>query len=143
MPSDSKPESRLRFFFDNNFPKKLAAALAALCPEHHLEHLTTRFKADTSDEQWLDVLAKEGGWIIVSADFDIIGPHAIKIIRGASVAAIVLKKGFANLELWEYSAKIIKLWPEIMAHSRRFRPGEIWTVTVSSLKLEMYVPPKR
>jgi hypothetical protein len=145
MPNDSRPEShkRLSFFFDNNFPKRLAAALAELCPEHNLEHLLKRFAPNTADETWINQLATEGNWIVVSGDYDLIAvPHVVKVIRANTLVGVVLKKGFTNLEIYECASKIIKVWPRIVECARYSKPGEIWTVGVSSLKVEKYEPPK-
>ena len=144
MRSDSKTGSRLSFFFDNNFSKKLTAALAALCPEHHLEHLQARFRADSPDTDWIAKLASEGSWVVVSGDHDLLAvPHVVKVIRENKLVAVVMKKGFTNLELYECASKIVKAWPRIIECAQRSKPGDIWTLAVSSLRLEKYKPPKR
>lgn len=143
MPDSSKRDSRLNFFFDNCFPKKLTAALIELCPDHHLEHLTTRFRPDAPDAEWVQQLADEGGWIMISGDYDLISvPHVTRLIRENNLVAVVLKKGFTNLGLWDFASKISKAWPSIVDATSRSKPGSIWTLAVRSLKLEEYRPPK-
>lgn len=60
----------MRVFFDNNLSPYLAHALHALLePEgDQVVHLTDRFLPQTEDRAWIDTLAGEGRWVVVSAD---------------------------------------------------------------------------
>jgi hypothetical protein len=60
----------LKVFLDNNLSPYLARALdAPLEPEgDQVVHLTDRFRADTEDRAWINALADEGGWVVISAD---------------------------------------------------------------------------
>ncbi len=60
----------MKVFIDNNLSPYLAHALNTLLePEgDQVIHLTDRFPPDTEDRVWIDALAGEGGWVVISAD---------------------------------------------------------------------------
>ena len=69
----------MKFFFDNNLASKIARGLNGfVSPEHQVVHLKDRFPANTDDVDWMKALAKEEGWIIITADIQIgKNPHEI------------------------------------------------------------------
>ncbi len=60
----------MKVFLDNNLSPYLARALSTLLePEgDQVVHLSDRFAPDTEDRVWIEALAAEGGWIVISAD---------------------------------------------------------------------------
>src|SRR5262249_23273368 len=65
-----RPAKRLKGFIGNNLSPSLARALNALLePEgDRVIHLTDRFPPDTEDRAWIEALAAERGWVVISAD---------------------------------------------------------------------------
>jgi predicted nuclease of predicted toxin-antitoxin system len=59
----------VRFFLDNNLSPKIARALDCLTqPKHSVRHLRDLFAPETQDVTWMQELARQGSWIILSAD---------------------------------------------------------------------------
>ena len=60
----------MKVFLDNNLSPYLARALNSLLePEgDQVVHLSDRFAPDTEDRVWIEALATEGGWVVISAD---------------------------------------------------------------------------
>ncbi|PZX25567.1 hypothetical protein LY44_01350 [Rhodobacter capsulatus] len=54
---------------DENLPPAMAKALAALfVNEHQIIHLRDRFGSGVTDIAWMTELARDGAWVILSAD---------------------------------------------------------------------------
>ena len=87
-------ESGVRFFFDNNLPPKLARSLHVLvAPEHEVIHLKEKFPQNASDEAWMNGLAKELDWIIISGDNRITkNPHEVQAWRAAGHTTFSLNR---------------------------------------------------
>jgi hypothetical protein len=59
----------LRFFLDNNLAPKLARGFHQfVLGEHEAVHLRDRFSQETPDVEWMQQLADESGWVILSGD---------------------------------------------------------------------------
>jgi hypothetical protein len=54
--------------FDNNLPPKLAVTLNYLEGDGGIvvEHIKERFSSDTPDIEWINTLAKEGDWFVIT-----------------------------------------------------------------------------
>jgi len=128
----------MRFFLDNCLPPCIARALDELVKDkHNVIHLRDRFPADIKDPQWIGELAKEGGWIIISADTRIPkNPQNKDAWLQSGLTAFFLKKRWTNLKLWDQAWRIVRRWPDIMAISERVGGGGYWVPEGSSSKLE-------
>jgi PIN domain-containing protein len=57
----------LRFFLDNNLAPKLARGFHQfVLGEHEVVHLRDRFSQETPNVEWMQQLADESGWVILS-----------------------------------------------------------------------------
>jgi hypothetical protein len=109
----------LKFLFDNNLPPHLARAIKALSAKdsgrvHDVIALRDRFPHDTPDTEWMEVLAKEGGWCIVSSD-QFRKSHAEReLVRQAGFTVFVLHKSWSSQTYWPKAANMVAWWPRII-----------------------------
>jgi len=75
----------LRFFLDNNLAPKLARGFHQfVLGEHEVVHLRDRFSQETPDVEWMQQLADESGWVILSGDVAIgRNPHEVEAWKAA------------------------------------------------------------
>lgn len=123
----------MRFFIDNNIAPKLARGFNQfVLGEHEVVHLRDRFRPDTSDVNWMQELAKESGWIILSGDVAIgKNPHEVAAWKEAGHTIFFLKSGWTNIEFWQQVQKLAKCFPDIIARAQQARPGDSFVVTVN------------
>jgi len=128
----------VNFFFDNNLSPKLARSLHILVdPDHRVIHLKNRFPADTADTVWMQSLATEPGWFIVTADIRISkNPHELKAWQEAGHTVFFLKPGWLNLDFWTQAWKFNKCFPELIAAAGRSRAGSAFLITTNG-KIEL------
>jgi hypothetical protein len=125
----------VRVFIDNNLPPRLAKAINCLVePDgHNVIHLRERFAANTPDVEWIAALGREGGWIIITADHDIVRRQAEKVIwRQANLVAFLLSRGWAAFGPIDQAWRLIKLWPNIEKQVELAAPGSVYSLTPSS-----------
>src|ERR1700722_13024715 len=104
----------LKFLFDNQLSPHLANSIHALaCQEgHEVTHLRCKFPVNTPDIEWLQALGKEGGWILICGDLDIIRTRAERPIwRSVGLIGFFLKKGWINLKPWDQAWRLVRWWP--------------------------------
>jgi len=60
----------VRFFFDNNLPRRLAAAMGMLAEfdGDEIRHLQDRHRPDAPDTEWLESLGHEREWAVITCD---------------------------------------------------------------------------
>lgn len=129
----------MKFFLDNTLPPLLAKALQALVEDesHTVIHLREKFLPDIEDGVWINALAQEGGWIIISGDPRITrNPHERAAWLESQLTAFFLKPGWTNLEFWVQASKLVALWPRIMGEASRARPGSGFLVPVRGQEFE-------
>lgn len=120
----------MRFFFDNNLSPHLAKALAALCrPEGvAVEHLRHRFPKNITDVEWIDRLAKEGEWSVITQDRLIRNPLEKEAFRQSGLTAFVLTRAWASHRYWEKAARLVRWWPRIMEQAELIEGGAAFEV---------------
>jgi hypothetical protein len=106
----------VKLLLDNNLSPKLARALHALSqPEHEVHHLRDLFDPKTPDEEWLQQLGAEGGWVIVSGDLRISrNKDELNAWFESGMTAFFLDRGWAHLGFWEKTARLVQWWPRIL-----------------------------
>lgn len=120
----------MRFFLDNNLPPRVARALhCLLAPTDSATHLKERFQPDTPDVDWLDALAGEADWIILSADTAISrNPHEVTAWKRAGHPTFFLKSNWVHQPLWEQASRLFHLFPEILKRAAKARKGDAFLV---------------
>lgn len=123
----------MRFFFDNNLAPKLAKSLHILVePEHQVIHLKDRFAANTVDETWMNALAREQNWVIISGDLRIRkNPHEVEAWKAAGHTVFFLKDRWIELDFWRQAWKFVKCFPEILTTADKAKTGEFFSISVN------------
>ena len=119
----------MKFFVDNNLPPALAKALHALSESsgHSAIHLKERFAEDTVDSDWIDVLAQEGGWSVITHDKLNKGLER-EALRRAGLIVFFLDKGWSNHKFWDKAHNIVRWWPRIIEQAEGIRGGAAFKV---------------
>jgi PIN like domain len=124
----------LRFIFDNQLSPHLANGIHALSQldGHQVVHLRDKFAPDSDDVVWLEALAREGAWVIICGDMNILRARAERLVwESAGLIGFFLKKGWMNQGPWEQMWRLVKWWPMIVAQAERAEPGSAFGVGVN------------
>jgi hypothetical protein len=124
----------LKFFFDNQLSPHLARSIHALASAdgHEVTHLREKFSPATKDPIWIPALSKEGGWIIISGDLDIIRTRAERPVwKAAGLTGFFLKRGWLSIDPWEQAWRLVKWWPDIVKQARLATPGSTYGVQLN------------
>ncbi len=115
----------MRFFLDRNLSPYLADAIAALCkPDSiHVEHLNLRFNQRTPDVDWINKLASEGDWGVLTQDRLIKNPPERHALRSTGLLVFILTKQWANAAHWDKSAVLVRWMPAIIDVASRVNSG--------------------
>ena len=125
----------MRYFFDNNLSIHLARAIAALCKPERIEvtHLRDKFPANISDVEWIDALASEQDWVVISQDRLTRNPLEKEALRRSGLIAFILVKGWSRHREWDIAAQLVRWWPRIMEAAEMVQGGAAfevpWNVT--------------
>lgn len=122
----------MRFFVDTNIALRLARGFNEFVKgEHEFVHLRDRFEPDTPDVKWMNELAAEPGWVILSADTQIgRNPHEIEAWKQAGHVIFFLKAGWTHIPFWLQVEKLARCFPEIERLAHRAKPGDSFQVPV-------------
>ena len=125
----------MRFFFDNQLSPHLAKSIHALTAAdggHVVVHCREKYRPSTSDSDWIQALAAERDWIIVSGDLNIIRTRAERPIwRGSGLIGFFLKKGWMNQTPWEQAWRLVRWWPDIVKQAQIAAPGATYAVQLA------------
>ena len=120
----------MKFLFDNNLSPYLAKALDALCAHEGVavEHLRRMFPEDISDVEWIERLAKEGEWAVITQDRLMRNRLEKEAFRRSGLTAFVLTKAWASHRYWEKAAQLVRWWPRIMEQAGLVEGGAAFEV---------------
>jgi hypothetical protein len=112
----------LKFFLDNNVPPNWADCLSgashsqfAPSAVEEVVHLKKRFRANTPDIDWIEALAEDKNWTIISGDaFRKRNGMERKVLQRSGLSVFVLQSSWANYPYWEKTAQLIRWWPRIV-----------------------------
>jgi hypothetical protein len=123
----------VRFFFDQNLAPKLARGFHQfVVGAHEVVHLRDRFTPETRDADWMEALAKESGWIILSGDLAIRrNPHQLAGWRAAGQPIFFLEAGWTNLTCWQQVQRLARSFSAIIDRAQSAKPGDAFLVTVN------------
>ena len=131
----------MKFFFDNNMPRRLAAALSILndgsdvSVHHHNDD--GMFDPGTPDEYWIQELDRQSGWVVISRDVRITRSKAVREVwHESKLTAFFLTAGWGNLLFWDQAWQLIKVWPDILRTARRAERGTGYRVKLKGIRLE-------
>jgi len=121
----------LKYLLDNNLPPALARALHILTSsqytEHAVEALKDKFPANTPDEVWIQALADEGGWVVISHDRFRKAAEP-EVMRRAGLIVFLLGKSWGNVAFWDKAYQLVRWWPAIIDQSERIEGGAAYEV---------------
>jgi hypothetical protein len=121
----------LKFFVDNNLPAPLARALHELTSHegdhHEVAHLKDKFTATTPDLEWIEALAEESGWAVITHDKLNKGLER-EALRRAGLIVFFLDKSWSNHNYWDKAQRLVQWWPAIIDQAERISGGAAFTV---------------
>lgn len=126
----------MKLLVDNNLPPKLARSLGALFDgEHEIKHIREKFGTGSlPDEEWIELLGREGGWAVLSADMNIARK---KPSRDSFVAAGLVGFFFSPaMQKWplhRQAARVLAIWPQMISHMSTTANG-VFEVPTSGTK---------
>ena len=101
-------------------------------------HLKEFFPGHTSDTEWIQALAKEKDWAILSGDaFRKRNGVERKVLRESGLSVFVLQSSWSSYEYWEKTAQIIHWWPRIVAQANAVQSLAMevpWRITGGKFK---------
>ena len=122
----------MKFFFDNNLSKYLAHGLREFCKSEayppEVVHLTDRFPRDTPDAIWIDALAAEGDWVVVSHDHFRKNDAERDALRRSGLIVFALHSGWSARHHWNKAQNLVRWWPSIMEQASRIQGGAAFRV---------------
>lgn len=121
----------MKFFIDNNLPPAIARALDELTKDAQVTHLREKFDPGTDDLTWITQLKREGHWVVVSNDRFAKNDLEKEAFYESDILVFRLAKGWANLDYWTKSAKLVHVWPILMKQAGLITGGGVFEVTVA------------
>ena len=114
----------MHFLFDANLPLgRWVAGIASLCHARFEENqvgevvtLSSKFRRNTPDVEWLEALGQERGkWTIISQDaFRKRNGAERELLRRHNLSVFVLQSSWASRPYWEKTAQFVHWWPRIV-----------------------------
>ena len=135
----------MRFFFDNCISIRYVRALRILAEfqKYELAHLSEKFDVEgVKDAEWISVLAKEGGWAIVSGDPRITrGKIERAAWRESGLTGFFFSDGWASRGLWTQAEDLVHWWPQIVLEARNAIPGSGYLLPFRGKKMQKVYEP--
>ena len=114
----------MNFLFDANMPPgHWVAGIASLSHARFEENqvgvvltLSSKFRRNTPDVEWLEALGQERGkWTIISQDaFRKRNGAERELLRRHNLSVFVLQSSWASRPYWEKTAQFVHWWPRIV-----------------------------
>ena len=99
-------------------------------------HLRDKFPQDISDIAWIEKLAMEGEWIVLTCDYDIARRGAIRIAwKNAGLVGFVLRSAWQDFAPMDQAWRLIKIWPAIVEQSGIAAPGSTYELGIRGGKI--------
>ena len=124
----------MKCLFDNNMSPKLARTLNFLEGDDGItvEYLKEKFPSNTSDIEWINKLAKEGNWFIITQD-NKIRKRSLerKAWQESHIPIVFLQKSWVKQSFWETTWKFIRYWPKLKESIYRNRKKESFELSIN------------
>jgi hypothetical protein len=132
----------LKFFFDRNIAVRLARMLSALDAQHQVVHQDDdpRFCRRSEDVFIIATLAAEHPKpVFLTADLNMRAkyPHERKALSESGLTLVFFRRTFHNLDFYVQAAKLVKIWPTIVAGTGRCRCPTAFEVTPNAKLVEL------
>ena len=132
----------MRFFLDNCLAIRHARALNEMVkPDQSFTHLQEKFPADTTDEDWIRQLGKEGDWVVISGDYRIgKNAHERAAWHQGGLTVFFLSKGWTNIPPLLQHSKLALILDDIISHAAVAKAGSGFSVAMNG-KIELVYCP--
>lgn len=134
----------MKFFIDNNLPPAYAAGLNGFCRRADLnievKHLGDKFCRNTPDHVWIEALAKEGEWIVLTQDGIRKNPVEIEAVRQSGLTVLVFARQWAGHEYWIKAQRLMYWWPSIIEYCALATPGTAAYIPWNKGTKRMFAP---
>ena len=122
----------MNYWFDENMPPSLVKAIAALhtenFPDDRVESVLDAQGEGRSDVDWITELMQGGEqWAVITRDAM---RKERQLVQSSGLTWFILARGWASLDYWTLSWKLVKAWPDLAEASRR-SPGQVFTVALN------------
>jgi hypothetical protein len=115
----------VKFFLDNNLPPNWAACLSAASNNQFagaqvecVTHLKDSYARNTPDVVWIEDLARQKDWVVISGDaFRKSNSAERKVLRSRGLSVFVMQSSWSSHPYWEKSAQLLLWWPRIVAQA--------------------------
>lgn len=107
----------MRFFFDNCMSRHHVLGMRGFAERdrHVIAHLRDMFVDNTPDIEWLQALASEGDWVVVSGDLRIArNPIERATWRESHLTAFFFVPPWGTDNYWKQSTSLVSWWPRIV-----------------------------
>ena len=123
----------MKFMLDRYLAVRHARALNALTtPQHEFVHLSDKFGPATRDVEWIQSLAMETGWVVLSGDTRAgQSTHECSAWRDSGLAILFLTRGWSRLPPLQQHARLALLLPKIINKAEITSPGSGFALPVS------------
>ena len=122
----------MNYWFDENMPSPLVGAIAALhardYPDDRVVSARDTQDEGRSDAEWIGSLMQSGEqWTVFTRDAM---RKERQLAQSSGFTWFILARGWADLDYWTMSWKLVKAWPDLVDTGRR-APGQTFTVAVN------------
>lgn len=115
----------MKCFFDNQMSPKLPRAISELEGKNGITivHLKDKFEQNIPDTEWMQNLAKEGDWFVITKDTKIRErAYEIEIWKQSNLPIVFLPSDpWMKYGIWETAWRLVKYWSnlkDIMANNK-------------------------
>lgn len=89
--------------------------------------LRDKFSTNTPDEEWIQTLADEGNWVVITRDKFKKGMEP-EVLRRAGLIVFLLSKNWGHHKFWDNAHQLVRWWPAIIDLSERLEGGAAYEV---------------
>lgn len=130
----------MKFFVDNCLPPKMARALNEISqPNNSFVHIKDHpsISQHSTDLDWINLLSREGGWIIITKDNHIMKrPVEKEAFKAAKLTGFFLDNSWSHLDFFELLSKLSSRMPRILELATKNPSGKCFRIRVKSSKIE-------
>lgn len=121
---------------DENLSPYLARALQGLfSAEHQIEHIRNFFEPGTTDLAWIELLSRQGDWIVISGDRRIAKNKAeLAAFRSSKLIGFFLCRTMSRKPVRQQLIRILTIWDQLEAQVRLVQPGAMFEIPEKSVK---------
>lgn len=92
-----------------------------------IKHHDEMFKSGTGDPTWIVSLGKEGSWIVVSADYNLLkNPDNRKALKEANLTTFIFSENYAAKTGWPQVEETVRWWMKIKEKANRAKVGSVF-----------------